>query len=157
MLSVFLAFGIEWKFFFIYLDNASKNIAAIEILKNYTSINLEGKLFHIRCHCHIINLYVQNELRIINESILKLRNTTSFLKYDGLRKQNFKYICKNFKFLPKIIPQDVRTQWIPSYGSMEELCKILQDITRGNSIQECIVIICRNQIVFCQMDHIEWN
>ena len=59
-------YKIDSKFFTVYFDNASENTAAIKILKNYLKPVLTGKNFHIQCICHIINLCVQDGLKIIN-------------------------------------------------------------------------------------------
>ena len=56
-------YKIDSKIFTVSFDNASKNTAAIEILKNYLKPVLNEIFFHIRCICHIINLCVQDGLK----------------------------------------------------------------------------------------------
>ena len=58
ILNVAKEYNIDSKIFSISFDNASENTAAIEILKRPFRPVLNGKLFHIRCVCHIINLCV---------------------------------------------------------------------------------------------------
>lgn len=72
--------------FFHFFNNVSKNTTAIEHLKNYTTPILDGKLFHVYCFCHIINLYMQDGLKVFNESIVTLRNTISCIRSSSLRK-----------------------------------------------------------------------
>ena len=57
-MKVVREFRLESKFFSISVDNASNNTVAIELLKSHFRPVLNGKLFHIRCVCHIINLRV---------------------------------------------------------------------------------------------------
>lgn len=83
LLNVFSTFRIEI-FFFHFFYIASENTGAIEILKTCTSHILGGKLFHIRCTCHIINLCVQGNLRVVDKSVHQLRNTIAFTKCSGL-------------------------------------------------------------------------
>ena len=103
-------FGIDSKISTISLDNASENTAAIEILKNYFKHVLNSNIFHIRCVCHIINLCVQDGLKLINEYIGKLREVIVFIKSSGLRRQNYKIICLSLDLRPKKLPQDIRTR-----------------------------------------------
>lgn len=42
---------------------------------------------YIYCVCHIINLYTQDELRIVNVFIVKLNNIISFMRSTVPRKQ----------------------------------------------------------------------
>ena len=72
--------------FLISVDNASNDTVAIELLKNYFRPVLNGKLFHIRCVCHIINLCVQDGLKCIDTYIQNLRNTILFIKSSDPRR-----------------------------------------------------------------------
>ena len=53
----------------ISVDNASANDNCINRLKvdfsNRRNLPLDGKLFHVRCCAHILNLLVQDGLEII--------------------------------------------------------------------------------------------
>jgi hypothetical protein len=59
--------GIQDKIQTITLDNASNNTVVAESLRaNFESRNklhLKGKIFHIRCTTHILNLMVQDGLK----------------------------------------------------------------------------------------------
>lgn len=67
-MAIFTIIGIE-NFFSISSNNAIVNTAKIKYLKNYRRPVLDGSLFHICCVCHIINSYVQDILRVINDSV----------------------------------------------------------------------------------------
>src|SRR5436853_190048 len=62
ILNVASEYNIESKIFSISFDNASENNAAIDTLKRYFKPVLNGKIFHIRCVCYIINLCLQDAL-----------------------------------------------------------------------------------------------
>ena len=58
--------GIENKISTITLDNASSNDLAVRVLKeNFEAkekLHFGGKIFHVRCCAHILNLMVQDGL-----------------------------------------------------------------------------------------------
>jgi hypothetical protein len=113
-------FKIDNKICTISFDNASENTAAIDILKNYIKPVLNGKKFHIRCVCHIINLCVQDGLRIINDYIKKLREVIIFIKGSGPRRQSYKSICIGLGLQPRKLPQDIRTRWNSTYNMLSK-------------------------------------
>ena len=68
------------KFFSISIDNASNNTVTINLLKNHLRPILNGKFFHIRYVCHIINLYIHDGLKYLDTYIHKLRSTILFIR-----------------------------------------------------------------------------
>ena len=76
--------GIEGKIFTITLDNATSNDVSVDALQ--TQLNLKGLLpcngnfFHLRCYAHILNLVVQDELKEIDKSIEKIRDSVKYVK-----------------------------------------------------------------------------
>jgi hypothetical protein len=70
----------EWEIdknvFSITLDNASANNLCVVNLKPKLNMNkalpCEGKLFHMSCCAHILNLIVQNGLKEITNAIQKI-------------------------------------------------------------------------------------
>nr|GMC66530.1 zinc finger BED domain-containing protein RICESLEEPER 2-like [Ipomoea batatas] len=71
--------GIEHKIFTISVDNASNNDVAFRIAKETFSrshkLPLGGKLFHVRCTAHILNLVVQDGLSTIKTVVDDVRNS----------------------------------------------------------------------------------
>ena len=63
--------------FSITLDNASSNDNMKNMLKEHlclsNSLLLNGELFHIRCSTHILNLIVQDGLKVTSGALLKIR------------------------------------------------------------------------------------
>ena len=75
--------GIENKVYTILVDNASNNDSTIRILVDTFSRNKKllcgGKLFHVRCCAHILNLLVQDGLSKINHIIEDIHDSVSFI------------------------------------------------------------------------------
>ena len=72
--TIFEEYKIDIKFFSIGFDNTSNNTVVISHLINLCNLYFEGKFFHQRCDCHVLNLCVQNGLTLLQESIRTIRN-----------------------------------------------------------------------------------
>ena len=76
--------GIDGKIFSLTLDNASSNDSMQNILKE--RLNLQNRLlcdddfFHVRCCAHILNLIVQEGLKVAKETLYKIRESVKFVK-----------------------------------------------------------------------------
>ncbi|XP_071912241.1 zinc finger BED domain-containing protein RICESLEEPER 2-like [Coffea arabica] len=84
--------GIESKVYTVSVDNASNNDSALRCLKDTFSRNkcilANGKLFHVRCYAHILNLMVQDGLSQIKEIVDTIKDSVEFInKTDGRRLQ----------------------------------------------------------------------
>ena len=53
--------------FLVGFDNAAANTSSINDLKSFCEPMIGGKFFHIRCACHVLNLAVQDGLKLFNE------------------------------------------------------------------------------------------
>ena len=89
----------------ITFDNVSNNNSAVRLLKNSLHLILNKNLLHIRYACHILNLFVQSDMDMIQDIIIKIRNIVFFIHASRARLQKFKQICidhskylKKFKF-----------------------------------------------------------
>ncbi|KAF2295946.1 hypothetical protein GH714_035289 [Hevea brasiliensis] len=74
---------IEDKVWTISVDNATYNDAAIRMLKDNlaykNSLALNGKLFHVRCCAHILNLLVQDGLSEIEDIVFNVHESVTHL------------------------------------------------------------------------------
>ena len=74
--SLLCNWKIENKLFSNTLDNASSNDVFVELLKSQLRLKdvllSDSSLFHIRCCAHILNLIVQEGMKEIDESIVKI-------------------------------------------------------------------------------------
>ena len=77
MLEFLKDWGIERKIFSITLDNGSCNDSMQNLLKEHlclsNSLLLNGEFFHIRCSTHILNLIIQDGLKVSNDALHKIR------------------------------------------------------------------------------------
>ncbi|KAL3522327.1 hypothetical protein ACH5RR_015161 [Cinchona calisaya] len=85
--------GIKKKVFSIVLDNASANNMACTFLKSHlilrNALVCNGEFFHIHCCAHILNLIVQEELKLVDSSVVKIRECLKYVKGSQVRKQRF--------------------------------------------------------------------
>ncbi|XP_071933869.1 zinc finger BED domain-containing protein RICESLEEPER 2-like [Coffea arabica] len=111
--------GIESKIYTVSVDNASNNDSALRCLKDTFSRNkcllAKGKLFHVRCCAHILNLMVQDGLSQIKEIVGTIRDSVEFInKTDGRRLQ-FAEIVRQLQLPEKILIYDCKTRWNSTY------------------------------------------
>ncbi|CAL2238759.1 unnamed protein product [Prunus armeniaca] len=117
--------GIVKKLFSITLDYASANTSVVEILTNQLNFRglllMSGKFFHVRCCAHILNLIVQDGLKEIDSSVIKIRECLKYIKGSEGRKQKF-YECVvqvGIMGSKKGLRQDVPTRWNSTYTMLE--------------------------------------
>ena len=117
--------GFEKKLFSITLDNASANTSFVDILTNQLNFRslllMSGKFFHVRCYAHILNMIVQDGLKEIDSSVIKIRDCIKYIKGSEGRKQKF-YECVlqvGIMGNKRGLRQDVLTRWNSTYTMLE--------------------------------------
>ena len=116
--------GIERKIFPITLDNASSNDVFVQVMKNQLSLKnallSDGKFFHVRCCAHILNIIVQEGLKVLTESVHKIREIVKYLKGSQVRKTKFLDCVAHFSLTSKKgLRQDVPTRWNSTYVMLD--------------------------------------
>ncbi|KAH7677493.1 Tam3-transposase (Ac family) protein [Dioscorea alata] len=85
--------GIDKKVFSLTLDNASSNYNMKDILKEQLSLHdsllCGGEFFHIRCSAHILNLIVQEGLKVAHVPLHKIRESVKYVKGSESRMKKF--------------------------------------------------------------------
>ena len=116
---------IESKIFSITLDNASSNDNMKNMLKEHlclsNSLLLNGELFHIRCSLHILNLIVQDGLKVASDALHKIRQSVHYVRALESRKKQF------FQFVEQVdgidtsigLRSDCVTRWNSIYTMLE--------------------------------------
>ena len=120
--NVFQEYDITSKIISITFDNASANTSAINMFKDQLRPVMNGKLFHGRCVCHIINLLIQDGLSKINDHIAKIREAVVYCCATPTRVQAFLHCCKQNRLNPRKLQTDIKTRWNSTY-LMIESCK----------------------------------
>ncbi|GMI66348.1 DAYSLEEPER [Hibiscus trionum] len=112
--------GLEKRAFTITLDNASANERIVRRLKDdlhaISPFPCNGKFFHIRCATHILNLIVQKGLKVIDSSVIKLREIVKFIDSSDSRLCCFDSAINDCgsDFSGKLV-LDVPTRWNSTY------------------------------------------
>ncbi|KAJ1697309.1 hypothetical protein LUZ63_005821 [Rhynchospora breviuscula] len=103
----------------LILDNASSNDACITELFTKTPIQddlpVDGKVFHQRCGCHILNLIVQDGLSVLKNEIRDICDTMKYIKHSQVRMKKFKLACSQSQIPFKKPAWEVPTRWNSTY------------------------------------------
>jgi len=114
---------VEWnldeKISTLTLDNCNSNDKVIpELVKKIgkSKLMLEGKLLHMRCAAHILNLIVKDGLEVIKNSIAKIRESVAFWTATPKRVEKFEEIAKHVKVKTEHkLGLDCKTRWNSTY------------------------------------------
>ncbi|XP_075675234.1 zinc finger BED domain-containing protein RICESLEEPER 1-like [Castanea sativa] len=115
-----LDWGLENKVCTITLDNANNNDAAVRILKDVIKrkLMLGGKIFHVRCYAHIINLLIQDGLSKIEMVIENVYESVKYLIVSETRLIKFGEIAKQLQLPSKKLILDCPTHWNAKYAML---------------------------------------
>ncbi|SPT21199.1 unnamed protein product [Triticum aestivum] len=115
--------GIRGKLFTLTLDNASNNTNACEELIKYHKheLLLEGQHLHVRCCGHILNILVQDGMKIIHEAIDMIRELMKYIDSSPSRLQDFNTIASGMGLRAKKgIFVDTPTRWNSTWKMLVE-------------------------------------
>ncbi|XP_039142535.1 zinc finger BED domain-containing protein RICESLEEPER 2-like [Dioscorea cayenensis subsp. rotundata] len=119
--------GIENKVFTISVDNASSNDVAIRILKDTFSrtkrLLCGGKLFHVRCCAHILNLMVQDGISEIEEIIEDIHESVKFINQSEARLKSFSDIVQQLQLSERKLILDCKTRWNSTFEMLSVAMK----------------------------------
>ncbi|OMO60971.1 hypothetical protein CCACVL1_23785 [Corchorus capsularis] len=129
--------GIEKKIFTITLDNARNMDNMQELLRSklvqQDGLLSRGAYFHIRCSAHILNLIVQDGLKVLGDALEKARESVKW-NSTYLMLERFLLYVNAFKILPTEDPtflmEDLPTE--EELHKIEYICNFLKpfyDIT----------------------------
>nr|KAJ0189953.1 hypothetical protein LSAT_V11C800446630 [Lactuca sativa] len=119
MIECFLEWNIDNKLSTLTLDNCSTNDAIVDKLLGTlttSSLILKGRIFHMRCCAHIINLIVQDGFYVIANAIENVRNSVSYLTSSPKRIQDIRFFAwqVGVNFQTKLL-LDCKTRWNSIY------------------------------------------
>lgn len=114
-----LEWGIE-KICIITVDNASSNNKVVtNLVKRFQKWNgllLNGEFFHMKCNANILNLIVNEGLKVVKDSLTRLRGSVKYVRSSSSRLQAFKKCVEVERiFLKKSLCLDVPTRWNSTY------------------------------------------
>jgi hypothetical protein len=118
---------VEWKLdnkiFTLTLDNCSVNDSAIKFLENrlWNRTILGVKHMHMRCAAHILNLMVQDGMKVIQPALSRIRDLIRHIASSGLKLQMFNSILKDLNMDSKRgLTLDCSTRWNSTYEMVSE-------------------------------------
>ncbi|XP_074326840.1 zinc finger BED domain-containing protein RICESLEEPER 2-like [Apium graveolens] len=124
------AWGIENKISNITLDNASSNDSAVRHLKDSFSLKgnlyFGGKIFHVRCCAHVLNLMVQDGLGMIGDVISNVRDSVKYLKGSPSRLHRFNEIARQCQLSNVKKLMDPLFHSMPSEDDWEKIVKVIR-------------------------------
>jgi hypothetical protein len=83
-----------------------------------------GAFFHVRCGAHILNLIVQEGLKVIDKSVSKIQETVKYIKGSEIRICKFKECAQQLGIrTAKGLHLDVTTRWNATYDMFESAMK----------------------------------
>nr|KAJ0224968.1 hypothetical protein LSAT_V11C100025810 [Lactuca sativa] len=119
MMECFLEWNIDNKLSTLTLDNCSTNDVIVEKLLGTlttSSLILKGRIFHMRCCAHIINLIVQDGFSVISNAIENVRNSVSFWTSSPKRIKDFRLFARQVGVnCQKELLLDCKTRWNSIY------------------------------------------
>ncbi|KAL2934984.1 putative AC transposase [Bienertia sinuspersici] len=85
-------------------------------LLSFGTLPVAGRFFHVRCSAHILNLIVQSGMKVIDNSVLKLREAINYIAASDARLRTFEKCVSNSKcnFVGKL-RLDCPTRWNSTY------------------------------------------
>ncbi|CAD6254767.1 unnamed protein product [Miscanthus lutarioriparius] len=120
--EVMVKWYIEKRLFALTLDNASSNEVAVnDIISDLKengngSLVCDGLFFHVRCACHILNLVARDGLKVISETISKVKSLVLAVKGSPLQwEELMKCATEAGLDTKRGIQIDVSTRWNSTY------------------------------------------
>ena len=120
LFDVLLDWNMDRKLSTITVDNCSSNDGMIDILleklSSSGSLLLNGKIFHLRCATHVLNLIVKKGLDVIRVEIEKIRESVAYWSATPSRVEKFEDAARQLR-LPcnKKLCLDCKTRWNSTY------------------------------------------
>ncbi|RVW23553.1 Zinc finger BED domain-containing protein RICESLEEPER 2 [Vitis vinifera] len=122
--DVLMDFLLDWnmdrKVSTVTVDNCSSNDGMINILVEKLSLSdsllLNGKIFHIRCATHVLNLIVKEGLDVIEVEIEKIRESVAYWSATPSRMEKFEDVARQLRIpCTKKLSLDCKTRWNSTY------------------------------------------
>ncbi|KAK9741429.1 hypothetical protein RND81_03G105100 [Saponaria officinalis] len=118
---------IENKIFTISVDNATANDSCIKNLRETFSrtkrLICDGKVFHVRCCAHILNIMVQFGLQSIKLIIEKVHDSVDYIRVSEQRRLLFSEKVKQLQLPYKKLILENKTRWNSSYEMLATALK----------------------------------
>ena len=143
--EVLVEYHLERKISTITLDNCTTNDKAVEDLLDKldsSSLMLGGKLLHMRCWAHILNLIVKDGLAVLGDGIERVRDSVGFWSATPKRHEKFEKTCRlmNIEYSRRL-NLDCKTRWNSTY-IMLSIVVLYRDVFDRLSLRERLFNCC---------------
>ncbi|XP_042757133.1 zinc finger BED domain-containing protein RICESLEEPER 2 isoform X2 [Lactuca sativa] len=132
--------NIESKVASLTVDNAKTNdVVARKLLENLNlqkKVVVGGKLFHVRCCAHILNLLVQDGLSKIIDITHNVRESVKHVNASSGRLHVFSDLSKQLSMPKKHLILDVSTRWNATYAMLSTALEF-KDVFKDYADREC--------------------
>ncbi|XP_021759556.1 zinc finger BED domain-containing protein RICESLEEPER 2-like [Chenopodium quinoa] len=128
--SLIKDWGIERKIYSMTIDNASNMdsmVGKLQIeLDAMAKLPLDGKYFHVRCSAHILNLIVKEGLKVIDESVAKVRENVKYVDSSEARLIRFERCVSSCNLATGVkLWMDVPTRWNSTFLMLRRALDLL--------------------------------
>ena len=118
LMECLLDWNIDGKSCSLTVDNTTANDAMVVVLldKLSNSLLLNGRLFHMHCCAHILNLIVKDGVDVVSQSIERIRSSVSYWKMTPKRHEKFMKGVRELKISStKQLILDCKARWNSNY------------------------------------------
>lgn len=123
LVECFMDCNIDRKLSTITVDNCTTNDAMLRLLLEKLPVRdlpLNGKVLHMRCCAHILNLIVKDGLEIISDVIEKVRDSVIYWIASPSRVEKFEEAVRQMPIdCTKKLCLDCKTRWNSTYLMLE--------------------------------------
>ncbi|CAN0876612.1 Putative AC transposase [Linum grandiflorum] len=118
---------IDWgigRILTVTVDNASANDWGMAYLRkrlnNWKGSVLKGEHIHMRCCAHILSLIVKEGLKVVDDSIYRVRSAVKYVRSSNSRIRRFQIAAREEKIESKrTVCGDVETRWNSTYFMLD--------------------------------------
>ncbi|KAL8471939.1 hypothetical protein ACS0TY_029252 [Phlomoides rotata] len=123
LLECFLEWNIDRKISTVTVDNCSTNDAMLNMLVQKLpddALLLGGKLIHMRCCAHILNLIVEDGLDVIQGAIDNIRDSVAYWSGTQKRWDKFEEAARQVRVtITKKLVLDCKTRWNSTFFMLQ--------------------------------------
>ncbi|KAK9669680.1 hypothetical protein RND81_13G148300 [Saponaria officinalis] len=123
-------YNIKSKILSVTFDNAIAMTSVANMLKtSLESVLLDGKLLHMRCACHVLNLCVKDGLEGLKQYHEKFKHVVLHLNSCKWRRQEWRNYCKSKGVKYRKFPLENNTRWNSMYIMLSACIEYKEHLT----------------------------